>query len=664
MYRSSPVFVAVALGLVACGGKGGGTSSSLPASQPPPLQATGFASVWANDGGDKVTQEEHRGTTNSASVLNRVWDGRAIHLFGAKNEVVSFNLVLEAPSAPLDSVSVKLQTLTGPGGAVIQSTPAEGDGVFDWTNRDIELFYVRYLPISGLSQNSYETYDERHIPLKMRRPWTGNGTGQGGWSDRPNHDKFYPDIAVPLELVPSFKIAANRNQSIWADVYIPKTAVTGTYSGMVSLFVSGVLSAQIPVQLQVRNFTLPDVPASKTMLYLGDNEINYRYTGTSSPASGSSQDTLMKTVRDRHFQLAHRHKIQVIDSNYGTSSWSTDAPRPEWGPRLDGSLFTAAHGYRGPGEATGNGVFSIGTYGEWSWQGGTEAQMWTHTNNWEQWFETNSPGTERFLYLIDESTNYAQTQQWASWMSANAGVGKNLMSFATLDLPAALANVPALNIATSGLEVGDTSTWQNAANSVQSTPGKRFYMYNGHRPASGSFATEDDGVALRELAWGQYKKGISRWFFWAATYYDDTQSGRGLNDLFNNALTYGTVTSYDAVVGETGWNHSNGDGVLMYPGTDTAFPADSYGVDGPMASLRLKHWRRGIQDVDYLSLAAAINPAAVQAIINAAVPKVLWENGVANPSDPTYQLCDVSWSTDPDTWESYRAQLAHIIDGL
>jgi hypothetical protein len=189
-------------------------------------------------------------------------------------------------------------------------------------------------------------------------------------------------------------------------------------------------------------------------------------------------------------------------------------------------------------------------------------------------------------------------------------------------------------------------------------------MYNGHRPASGSFATEDDGVALRELAWGQYKKKIDRWFFWAATYYDDYQSGRGLNDLFHNALTYGTAATVDAVVGETGWNHSNGDGVLMYPGTDTVFPADSYGVDGPIASLRMKHWRRGIQDVDYLTLANAINPTAVQAILNQAVPKALWENGVANPSDPTYQLCDVSWPTNPDTWESLRSQLAHIIDGL
>ena len=86
-------------------------------------------------------------------------------------------------------------------------------------------------------------------------------------------------------------------------------------------------------------------------------------------------------------------------------------------------------------------------------------------------------------------------------------------------------------------------------------------------------------------------------------------------------------------------------------------------MSGPIASLRLKHWRRGIQDVDYLSLAAAVNPARTAEIVNEMVPKVLWEYGVADPGDPTWVLTDISWSTDPDTWESARSELAAIIEG-
>ena len=114
---------------------------------------------------------------------------------------------------------------------MIRSTPVPSSGVFNWTQRNIELFYVRYLQIKGLSKISYLTDDERHIPYRFRRPWSGEGIGSGGWESRPDHDKFYPDIAAPIEWHPTFNIAQGTNQSIWVDIYVPKTAVSGLYTG-------------------------------------------------------------------------------------------------------------------------------------------------------------------------------------------------------------------------------------------------------------------------------------------------------------------------------------------------------------------------------------------------------------------------------------------------
>jgi hypothetical protein len=288
--------------------------------------------------------------------------------------------------------------------------------------------------------------------------------------------------------------------------------------------------------------------------------------------------------------------------------------------------------------------------------------MWAHTNAWETWFATKYPGTERFLYLIDESEDYAQTETWAGWMKYNPGAGKNLKSFATADLLKAQANIPSLGVSASWIALGQTTPWQTAVNAAH-TKGKRVFMYNGMRPASGSFAIEDDGVALRELAWGQYKKNIDRWFFWNATYYDDYQGGRGQTDVFTTAQTFGGAPSYDPILGMSGWNSSNGDGVLFYPGTDAAFPGQSYALAGPIASLRLKYWRRGVQDVDYLTLAAKVNPQAVAALVQKMVPKVMWENGVSDPADPTWVMAPISWSCNPDVWEATRTQLADIIEG-
>jgi len=47
--------------------------------------------VWANEGGDKVTRDELRAVNDPKTVLNSVWDGTGIFLFGARNEVMSFN---------------------------------------------------------------------------------------------------------------------------------------------------------------------------------------------------------------------------------------------------------------------------------------------------------------------------------------------------------------------------------------------------------------------------------------------------------------------------------------------------------------------------------------------------------------------------------------------
>jgi len=631
-----------------------------------PLAASAVAQVWANEGGDKVTRDELRATNDSGAVLNSVWDGTTVSLFGARNEVVAFNLVLEAPTAEATNVNVTLAGLAGPDGAAITTRPASGDDLFNYVGRDIELFYVRYLEIKGISTDLFYAgydYDERHIPERCRRPYDEeDGSGSGSWEDRPCHNKLYPDVAVPIELYSPFAIPAGTNQSIWGDVYIPKTAPAGDYTGTIEVTENGALTWQTPIRLRVRDFALPDLPNARTMLFYSPENINDRYLGEDNlyPDPGTTVYTQSLELADRHFQIVHRHKISLIDG-YTEIERLGDA----WTSRLSGELFTAAQGYDGVGVGVGNNVYSIGTYGSWPWQGGTQAEMRANTDAWANWFESQAfASTDYFLYLIDESDDYAQIEQWAGWINDNPGPGQRLMSMATTPLPTAAANTPALDIPTSWYSVGLTDEWQNAVDSCVTNADKRFYMYNSNRPGSGSFAIEDEGVALRELAWGQYKMRVDRWFYWESTYYNNDQGNTGQTNVFQQAQTYGDFDEVDDVLGETGWNYLNGDGVLLYPGTDTRFPQDSYGVQGPFASLRLKHWRRGIQDVDYLTLAAVISPTRTAEIVAGIVPTVLWEYGVSDPEDPTWLLADISWSIDPDDWEAARAELADIIEGF
>lgn len=608
--------------------------------------------IWANEGGDKVTKDELRASLNPAQVTNSVWDGETIKIFGAKNEIVNFNLILESETQTASNIQISFDELVGPNNSKIESKSTSDP--FNWTQKDIELFFVKYLEIKGLSVFMGDQYDQRHLPEKLRTTHTSLGSPTGTWFDRPNHNKLYPEIAVPLELENGFTIPESENQSIWTDIYIAKDKPAGLYKGEISIKEQN-STTQIPIELTVYNFTLPDEPASQTMLYLGDGDINERYIGERWPSNSTNQ-SLPDQIRDKHFQLAHRHKISLIDSHS-----SADSPSDSWIPRLDGSLFTQSNNYRGPGENTGNNVYSIGTYGSASWQYNGDAAINEHVNAWQNWFEANFPETERFLYLIDESSNYSQIESWAKAIQNASSPGNSLMSLATLSITNAKNLTPTLDIPTSTMTVAPNSITQEAANQFINDPTKKFYMYNGGRPASGSFMTDDDGIALRELAWGQYKKQIDRWFFWESTYYNDFHSNKGQTNVFEEARTFGTITGQSDLLGETGLGYSNGNGVLFYPGTDKIYPEVSYDIDGPIASLRLKHWRRGIQDVDYLYLASQINPTKTEQIINEIIPKVLWEYDVSDPSDPTWVQTEISWSDDPDIWEQARKELAEII---
>ena len=616
-----------------------------------------------------MTRNELRATNHtenqSGLTKNRTWDGSKIKLFGAKNEVVSFNLVLEAGGvSSAASVSVQFDSLLGPGGARISSIPARGNEVFDWTRRQIELFYARYLQIHGLSYFGYNKWDERQIPIRFQRPHLDNGNpyGEGGWYDRPDHDKYYPDPLVPLELVKTFDIAAGQNQSIWADIYIPKSIPTGVYNGLVSVTESGEVTRQIPVQLSVYGFSLPDDPSAKAMGILSAGAILSRHVAAGQYINWDTPDgRRAAAITDKYFQLFHRHKIALLGENECPGA---DHPCATSIPRMDGSLYTAAHGYDGPGVGVAPGIFSIGTYGAWSWKGQDEAAMWRHTDSWVNWFQENLPETEFFLYLQDEPKehDWESNEGWARWIRENPGPGKAMPSLVTISPVTARAAMPSVTIPMTGMggaclpgqQFCDTATiTQEAADYYQTTAGYQLWGYNDGRPSAGSSMTEDDGVAMRTIPWVQHKMKIGRWMYW----YVNPDGG---SNLFQDPVTFGTVSYRDYSNGESGGDGtSNGNGLLVYPGTDLFNPSDSYNVDGPIASLRLKEWRRGLQDVDYLSIAEKIDPVATKAIQDRLLPKAMWQYG---GYDPNYYTGEgPAWSSNPDDWEAARAELSSII---
>lgn len=648
------------------------------------LGAGGSLRVWATE--EKVLREEQWADCHSSRVRSSLWNGSAVVLFGARQEVVSFAVALEARGRNVLDVHVEFPALGALRSRPVPSSPKDlNDTLFDWRRTEVELFYVRYLQIRGVSGNGYS--DERLFPRRMQRPWMaasgGGGLSGGSWKDRPGANRHYPEIAVPLELHPLFNISANESQMIWVDVFIPRDFASGVHLGELTVSV-GLASLRVPVQLRVHDFTLPDRPTSKTMVPYEGGDILRRYIGRNWLHCSLQHNDLYRRLWDRHYQVAWRHRIQLVggsfddckrynfDMGYLKGDWEIlkDTPEEQYVARMNGSCFTAERNYSGPGQNLSIDLFPIGLYGSWSRQNwnknasgsdiGFEAGFALRLGRWESWFRNsasaNVRNTERFLYLIDESTDYVQTENWGHIIEHLEGNGSAVPSMATISLPAAVKSTPSLDIACSTVGFCNRTEWNEALASARQL-GMRLWLYNGGRPAHGSTNIEGEAVDMRTIPWALFKHGVERYFYWMSTYYTNYQAGEGGTNVFQRAKTFGVHGENSSTLGEHGWMYGNGDGVLLYPGTDREFPIESYDVWGPFASLRLKYWRRGLQDVDYLELLRQrCGESVAQATVARVMPAALWEAG------EEAWFPEISWPLEWDAWEKVRAEVAKAVE--
>jgi len=247
---------------------------------------------------------------------------------------------------------------------------------------------------------SYDHYQELLVPERLRRPLDQDGQAKGGWENRPDHDRSYPDILVSIELHPTFGIARGTSQSIWADIYVPKGTPAGIYEGVVTVTTQGSEAKSLSVKRQVYPMTLPDLPTAKTMLHRSMEDINKRYIGSSYLDNATMEDLRRsRKVIDRHFQMSHRHRISLIHEHIQIPLMDR-----VWGERLDGTLFKPDRGYAGPGVGVGNNVYSIGTYGTWDWKAAGKEAVWANTDDWLRYFEKKALKTPTEFFCISRTS--------------------------------------------------------------------------------------------------------------------------------------------------------------------------------------------------------------------------------------------------------------------
>jgi len=586
--------------------------------------------VWPVDEGEKVKQDDlnHWARTDSR---NPVWDGSSIQVFGGRNEVVGFQVILEAAGSGATGVDVRLENLQGPG-YVIANTGGAGDPM-NFVGKRIEVFVESYINVTSRSR------------------WGGTW----GWS-RPQpeseHMGWLPDALVPVEAPNKspangtggapFPIRAGRTQGVWIDVYIPPDAPAGLYSGTVQVLQNGSVTHQLPVTLQVYGFILPDSTHFQTMFVHG-GAIERHGVSAGSPQWWS--------LFQKYMKVFHRHRINFNQGNKTPSEFDTHMKG-----FYTGASYTSAYQYEGPGNGVGNNTYGIGMYDQPD--GGMFSGFWPNTqaawqaaaDAWEQWFLTNAPTVARFKYMIDEPspTQYAQILERAGWIHNSPGVGKNLKTYCTVKIDSRLFGAIDYWSLTgqSGYDPGDgypVGYIGNLARQRQAT-GEKIAFYNGTRPGYGVPELLDNFLADNRVnPWIAFKYNIDQYFLWQVG--EALQASPAKNIWVDYYLNWGSATVKN-------W----GEGTYIYPGEDAVFPGDSRGVVGPIVSMRMKNFRRGMQDYEYLWLArqAGVPEDSILAILNSVVPAALDE--VVQDAQPRY-------AERGYPYENARRRLAELLSG-
>jgi hypothetical protein len=576
---------------------------------------SGVSRIWAIDDSEKIKQEDISNPL-ATDVNNAVWKNKSINVFGGKNEIIAFQLIIQADPKGADLVNVSVSDLKN-GNSIIPGSDKGPSDPFDYRGRYVELFTEHYLNITKRTPPLW-FFSESAVPSAYYLGWV-------------------PDCLIPFAAQKGkggapFSIEANKNQGVWVDILIPENSLAGTYAGDATITVGDKVFSKIPISLKVYDFVLSDSTHLKNMFGYSPGFLAKRHG-----VSGKSDDYY--NIELKYQQLAHRHRFDLV-----TEVPNLDIMSKYYKRYYTGEVYTAAYGYEGPGKNTGNTTFSIGYGGDFPDEYGksmSKKGWWKGSDAWENWFRQNTPGVDRHKYLYPDEPDFKgptkakgtgsmdTIRMQANWTHSNPGIGKNIRTLVTNKIrPDLKGYIDFWSVSSEEFTLNMTPE-DFASERAQ---GHKFGIYNGFRPGIGAVVSDADAVDFRVMPWIEWKYKLDQYFYWSTTFW------KNLN-VFVNPLTY-----EDRV---------DGDGTFLYPGQDEVFPEENRNLKGPLSSIRAKNWRRGEQDYEYMWMAKKAGlESKMNAIVNECIPTGLWE---------AKSQKDVSWSSRGYKFEQYRKRLAEIL---
>lgn len=570
-----------------------------------PLVEAGAARLYAASDGDKI---ERYAIGPAGAAANAVWDGHTVRLFGARNEVLAFQVVVESDAQGIAALSATLPELRQRGGTsrITYAPPVLDSSQF--AGRDIELFSVNYLNVTQTTHASWAWHPGTAAEPKDTLGWKpvqlvpeNARAGRGGF---------------PLTVAPS------RNQALWIEVYTGRDRPAGIYEGALAVAIDGQRTV-LPVELELFDFALPDENSLDTMVYYEPTQPGL-YHG--------------RNLDPEYHRFAHRYRVELVNA------YDEAEVRQSLG-RFTGADFTPETGYDGPGRGVGNRIVPRSFYGPG--EGFEEPESARRQSDaWMTFLQATLPKARTFLYMPDEPGRgeYAHILKLGANVHENPGPGRKLPIFVTSNWKPEID--AAIDFWCAGPQHVDLARVKS-----ERARGRNYCFYNGGRPQGPTPIIDAPGTDARVIAWAAFKHGMDLYFYWHGVHWQHNRQKQGERhqDVWVEPITFDDRGQPGKSL--DGQGILNGDGVLFYPGEERVHPDQDRGIAGPVASVQLANLRRGLQDHLYLTLARQRGQdAVVDEVLSAIVPRVFSDAGET-----------VSFPETAAPYEAARRKLAEAI---
>ncbi|MFH1743508.1 MAG: hypothetical protein ABIH23_31270 [bacterium] len=557
--------------------RGAAGSQSDPRAQPGRVWCIGD---WAKI--DPRTGQVH-GSDESVDVLclrNDVWDAESgvASLRGARNEFLSFQIVIESLGAPIRDISVSAQDFEGPDRLV--------------ADRHVQFF--------------------RELQVSV----------EGGW---------YPDGLLPFDLgcalpfsVPDSEngIPNQRVAVVWVDVYVPKAIPVGAYEAAFKVSYRGMYKlSEFFVHLQVVDLTLPD------HLSL---HVDLMDTGNSSAVCGFPgvivDSPRYRAIEREFYRMAHAHRatfsmvpcgqdgavpkglappLRGVGDRISVAGWAEWDER--FGPLLDGSAFEDLP--RG-GLPISHFILPVGLeYPSSSRYFGTDRfEVENRTIVTEFIYHIAQKGWIDPLYLV--YYNAKKQYGFYPWDLQEPASEEDVEALRTLSsvIRSSLHGHPGLRaLLRLDVEHFHCTEHRECVPNIEAHLRGHFDLWN----ISDSHWNDRSAATIKGFV---DNDGIEAWFYTQASRVQD--SFQAMHDYPWLAWRRGAHGISFKMHGEpdTASDEDQSTLALMYPGA-------KYGLDGPIGSMRLKVLRRGLQEFELLQIAVERKgQKAVQDLVSATFP--------------------------------------------